>query len=81
MRILKLQINLAKDTRKQLLEDLKRYFQRERDEDLGNLGAELLLDFIINDLGPHFYNQGIQDAYAYMQERIEDMLALEKTLR
>ena len=47
MRILKLQINLAKDTRKQLLEDLKRYFQRERDEDLGNLGAELLLDFIL----------------------------------
>lgn len=81
MRILKLQINLAKDTRKRLLEDLKRYFQRERDEDLGNLGAELLLDFIINDLGPHFYNQGIQDAYAYMQERIEDMLALEKPLR
>lgn len=78
---MKLQINLAKDTRKQLLEDLKRYFQRERDEDLGNLGAELLLDFIINDLGPHFYNQGIQDAYAYMQERIEDMLALEKALR
>lgn len=76
-----MQINIAKDTRNQLLEDLKRYFQRERDEDLGNLGAELLLDFIINDLGPHFYNQGIQDAYAYMRERIEDMLALEKPLR
>ncbi|AET69393.1 hypothetical protein Desor_3948 [Desulfosporosinus orientis DSM 765] len=81
MSTMKMQINIDKDTRKQLVEELKGYFWKERDEDLGNLGAELLLDFIINTIGPHLYNHGIQDAYSYMNERVEDLLALEKPLR
>jgi len=46
-----------------------------------NLGAELLLDFILTNIGPHLYNKGIEDSYAYMSDRIEDLLGLEKRLR
>jgi len=77
----KMEIDLKKEVRKVLIEDLKRYFSSERDEELSNLGAELLLDFIINDIGPYIYNKGIEDSYTYMNERIEDLLSLEKHFR
>ncbi|MCO1602243.1 DUF2164 domain-containing protein [Desulfosporosinus nitroreducens] len=77
----KMEIDLKKEVREVLTEDLKRHFWNERDEELSNLGAELLLDFIINNIGPYIYNQGIEDSYAYMSERIEDLLSLEKRLR
>ena len=77
----KMEIELEKDVRKKLVEDLKRYFSDERDEELGDLGAEILLDFIINNIGPYLYNKGIGDSYTYMNERVEDLLGLEKRFR
>ncbi|HEY8909932.1 MAG TPA: DUF2164 domain-containing protein [Desulfosporosinus sp.] len=76
-----MEIELSKDVRQVLLENLKRYFWSEREEELSNLGAELMLDFIVNEIGPYIYNQAIEDSYAYMNERIEDLLGLEKRLR
>ena len=77
----KMEIELTKEVREVLVENLKRYYWNERDEELNSLGAELLLDFIINDIGPYIYNKAIEDSYAYMNERIEDLLGLEKRLR
>jgi len=78
---MKMEIDLKKEVREVLIEDLKRFFWKERDEELSHLGAELLLDFIINDIGPYIYNKGIEDSYIYMNDRIEDLLGLEKRLR
>ena len=78
---MKMEIELKKETREVLIENLKRYFWKERDEEITNLGAELMLDFIINDIGPYIYNKAIEDSYAYMNERIEDLLGLEKRIR
>ena len=77
----KMEIELKKEIREVLMEDLKRYFANERDEDLGNLGAELLLDYILINIGPYIYNKGIEDSYNYMSERVEDLLSLEKRFR
>lgn len=77
----KMEIELNKEVRVVLIENLKRYYWNERNEELSNLGAELLLDFIINDLGPYIYNKGVEDSYAYMNERTEDLLGLQKRLR
>ena len=79
--MVKMEIELKKEVRALLVENLKRYFWQERNEELSNLGAELLLDFIINDLGPYIYNKGVEDCHAYMYERVEDLLGLEKRLR
>jgi len=78
---MKMEIELKKETREVLIENLKRYFWKERDEEITNLGAELMLDFIVNDIGPYIYNKAIEDSYAYMNERIEDLLGLEKRIR
>lgn len=79
--MLKLEIDLKKEVREVLTEDIKRYFWNDRNEELSNLGAELLLDFIINHIGPYIYNKGIEDSHTYMSERIEDLLGLEKRPR
>lgn len=79
--MLKMEIELNKETRKVLVENLKRYYWNERNEELNNLGAELLLDFILNDIGPYIYNKAVDDSYVYMNERIEDLLGLQKRLR
>ncbi|MDR3542476.1 MAG: DUF2164 domain-containing protein [Desulfosporosinus sp.] len=77
----KMEINISKEVRAVLVESLKRYYWNEKNEELSSLGAELLLDFIMNDIGPYIYNKAIEDSYAYMNERIEDLLGLEKRLR
>lgn len=77
----KMEIELNKEVRVVLIENLKRYYWNERNEELSNLGAELLLDFIVNDIGPYIYNKGVDDSYAYMNERTEDLLGLQKRLR
>ncbi|ODA39359.1 DUF2164 domain-containing protein [Desulfosporosinus sp. BG] len=77
----KIEIELKKEVREELIESIKRYFWSERDEEITRLGAELLLDFIVNEIGPYLYNRGIEDSYKYMNERIEDLLGLEKRPR
>lgn len=74
-------IELAKDIRKMLVEDLKHYFLTEREERIGDLPAGLLLDFILDNIGPHIYNQAINDAYIFMSEKTEDLFGLEKRFR
>jgi len=76
-----MEIELNKEIRADLVENLKNYFLNERDEELNNLGAELLLDFIVKDIGPYIYNKAVEDSYDYMNERIEDLLGLLKRLR
>ncbi len=57
---------------------IKAYFLKERDEDLGDLAASIILDFFLEELAPHIYNQGVHDSYRYMEERIEDLLGILK---
>jgi uncharacterized protein (DUF2164 family) len=36
----------------------------------------MVLDFVIDRLAPEFYNQGVLDSCAYMNEKVEDMQSL-----
>jgi len=67
-------IVLNNDKKAYLISEIKTYFQKERDESLGDLAAALILDFITEKLAPEFYNQGIYDSYRYMNEKLEDLL-------
>ncbi|MCI1945228.1 DUF2164 domain-containing protein [Clostridium luticellarii] len=71
-------IKLSKETKKDMIDKIKNYFLNERDEELGDLAASLILEFIIEELAPEFYNQGVYDSYKYMDERIEDLLSIQK---
>ena len=71
-------IELSKDKRNQMISSIKSYFYNEREEELGDLAAGLILNFIIDELSLEFYNQGILDAYKYMSNSVEDLLSIQK---
>ena len=71
-------IKINKEMKAKMIDDIQKYFVEERDEDLGDLASDMVLDFFIEKLAPEFYNQGVQDAYVYMRDRIEDVLEIEK---
>jgi uncharacterized protein (DUF2164 family) len=64
------------EKRKMMLSSIKKYFWEEREEDLGDLAAAIILDFFTEKLAPAFYNQGVEDSYKYMTDRVEDLLGL-----
>jgi len=71
-------IKLSKEKRDAMISIIKSYFMTERDEDLGDLSAALILDFFTEKLAPEFYNQGVYDSYRYMSDRVEDLLGIQK---
>lgn len=71
-------INLTREKREDMISSIKTYFFSERDEQIGDLAAGLILNFIIEELAQEFYNQGVYDSYKYMNERVEDLLSIQK---
>ncbi|MPZ98045.1 MAG: DUF2164 family protein [Dehalococcoidia bacterium] len=58
---------LTKDEQEWAIRRLCDYFERERGDELNELGAALLLDFLTEQLGPLYYNRAIRDAQALAQ--------------
>ncbi|MDF2960150.1 MAG: hypothetical protein K0S39_1885 [Paenibacillus sp.] len=77
-------LKFPKEQKEYLIGIVQQYFKEERSEDLGNLAAEQLLDFMVKQVGPVIYNQAVGDCRRYVSERVaaveEDMYALEKPL-
>jgi uncharacterized protein (DUF2164 family) len=71
-------IKVTKDQRDQMISAIKQYFLQEREEEIGDLRAGLMLDFILKELAPEFYNQGVSDSYTYLQDMMEDLLSIRK---
>jgi uncharacterized protein (DUF2164 family) len=59
----------------QLIHSLKKYFASELDQDLGDLPARFLLDYIFKEIAPIAYNQGVNDAETFFRGRLEDLPA------
>ena len=66
-------IKLSKETKQQLIESIKRYFEVEMDEEIGDLKASLFLDFCLQEICPSVYNQAIVDAQSYLNNRVSDL--------
>lgn len=69
-------IAIPDTARKQALASLKRYVSENLDQEIGDLKAELLLDYVLRELGPTIYNQAIADARDFFQERTADLDAV-----
>jgi len=69
---------IDKEKRKLMQEKIKKFFLNERDEEIGDLAAILILDFIIDNLASDFYNLGIRDCIAQINQNVEDLYGLEK---
>lgn len=78
-------IELPKDTRDAAARTLSTYLKDELDLEVKGFDAVFLLDFIIERLGPLFYNQGLYDAQAVLSKKADEIgeaiLALEKNAK
>ena len=68
-----MRIRLSQERRASLLRALKGYFTTEFDEPLSDFRAESLLDFLVEQVGPPVYNQGVRDAAGFVQAKLADI--------
>jgi len=66
-------IELEKSVRANIISLIKQHFQEELDQDIGDLKATLLLDFILKQIGPSIYNSAVHDVQARMQEFVSEL--------
>lgn len=70
-------IQLSREQREDMVQALIRYFDEEREEPLGHLAGELMLRYILREIAPAIYNQGVRDAARYLYNRIDDLAEIE----
>ncbi len=75
-------IEFTEETKQAAIEAIKQYFEKERDESIGDLAADMLLDFFTAKLAPLIYNQALIDARTWFRNQMEylesDFAMLEK---
>ncbi|WP_334015261.1 DUF2164 domain-containing protein [Alteromonas sp. S167] len=75
-------IDFTNKEKEAMVEKLQAYFEKELEQDLGQFDAEFLLDFVSKELGAYFYNRGLHDARAVLENKLstidEDLYAIEK---
>ena len=69
-------ITLSDPARSKAIASIKRFFVEQLDQDIGDLKAMLVLDYILGEHGPSIYNQALADARAFMEERAADVEGL-----
>jgi uncharacterized protein (DUF2164 family) len=68
-----MRIALSEERRSQLVSAVQRFLAREFEVELSDFQAGRLLDFFVRHLGASVYNQAIQDARAFLQEKLSDL--------
>lgn len=66
-------ISFSREERAEVVKRLQGYFSDELDYQLGSIPAELLLDFLIEDIGAFYYNRGLADAQAVFTSKLDDI--------
>ena len=73
---------LRPEDKKTVIESVIAYFAREKDEEIGVIAAEEMVDYILEQVEAKIYNQGIDDATKQMRDELDRVLAeIELTMR
>jgi len=65
-------LDLSPERRAELIKRLRGAYAAEFEENLSDFRAETLLQLVLKAVGPAVYNQGVKDAQALMQSRLDD---------
>jgi uncharacterized protein (DUF2164 family) len=68
-------IQLSSEEKRKMLDEIKDYYEREREEQIGIIASEGLLDFFLEDLGKIIYNKALDDVKRWYQTRMDDVEA------
>ena len=68
-----MEIKINEDRLKLMTQQIQLYFRDELEVSIGELKAELIVDFFIEKLGAQIYNQAIDDAQTFIQDKLIDL--------
>lgn len=64
-------LSLIKPEKKKIVvEALIAYYARERNEEIGMIAAEDILDFVLEQIGSDIFNKGVEETTKLIQERM-----------
>ena len=66
-------IELTKQETEEIIPSLQKYFREELEQDLSEMRAKFLLDYIVKEIAPYAYNKGVKDSEAYFRSKVEDL--------
>jgi len=66
-------IEFSKNDKEAIISAIQNYFNAELDQEIGDFDAEFLLDFFSDKVGAYYYNQGLYDAQAVFQSRLDNI--------
>jgi len=66
-------IEISKEASTAAITSIRRYFEENMDEEIGNLGAGALLGFFLKEIAPIVYNQAVADVQTRLQAQIMDL--------
>lgn len=66
-------MELSQQGRTQAVASIQKYFEEDLPEPTGELGAGLLLNFFLEEVGPAIYNRAVSDAQDRLQQRVGDL--------
>jgi uncharacterized protein (DUF2164 family) len=69
-------LELSADARKESIASIRRYFTEELDLDIGELKADLLLNFFLKEIAPTIHNGAIERAQVYLRDRLADLASV-----
>ena len=61
--------------KEKIIRSIQQFFEEQMDEEIGDLKAQLILEFFAKELAPLAYNKGIRDAETFLGNSIEDLKA------
>lgn len=67
--------SLSAEEKRKLLEEIQTYFEKERDEKIGIIAAESLLEFFLNTIGKHIYNKALDNIKLWYEKKMENIEA------
>lgn len=78
-------IHFSLEKKRALIEKIQTYVYVESGEQIGEIAAENHLQFILVEIAPYIYNEGIKDAKKLIENRLgsieEDLYSLERPLK
>jgi len=68
-------IELTKQEIADVIPSIQKFFREELDEELSEMRAGFLLNYVMKEIAPFAYNRGVKDAESYFRAKIEDLSA------
>jgi len=66
-------IKLTREEQNKLINDIQLFFRDERNEEIGIIAAEAVMEFFLENLGAFIYNKSLDETKIWFSKRMEDI--------